>query len=116
MLALAASCDSVDPGEQFFNVTFVNNTPAPVVLKLCADRSCTRFDYADSIQSRHRQMESVSDRNVLTRWKLIDPDTRRVVGCIPLRFARKYDGLKVFVTQSVHCPGLRALVLAAAPR
>jgi hypothetical protein len=101
-------CDSVDPTEEAFGVTFLNDLRQPVALKLCSDDACRSFDYADNVHPGARHAEGISDRSILTRWLVADSDGR-TLGCLPLSFEGKYANVVVRVSQKVRCPGRRPL-------
>jgi hypothetical protein len=101
-------CDSIDPTEQAFAISFFNDLDRPVALKLCADDDCHSFDYTDTVKPNESYPANVSDRELLTRWLVADRDGR-VLGCLPLRFNGKFDGVVVRLSQKVPCPGRQPL-------
>jgi len=108
-VALLAGCDSIDPTSQSFGITFRNDTGMNVHLKLCSDDACRHFDYSHSWKAGQSAQENISDRNLLTRWLVQDDASGKVIGCLPLRFAQKYDAVVVRISQAVVCPGTVAI-------
>ncbi len=104
LIVVATGCDSIDPTEQGFGISFWNDLSQPVALKLCSDDSCHGFDYTDTVKPSESYPENVSDREVLTRWLVADQQGH-VLGCLPLRFNGKYDDVVVRISQKVRCPG-----------
>lgn len=116
VLTALAGCDSIDPTDQSFYITFRNDTGRPVQLRLCSNSSCTHFDYSDRWESGEEGQYNISDRGYLTRWRVSDPRTDRVLGCLPLSFDQKYKRVVVRVSQMVPCPGRSSLrVLTQGP-
>jgi hypothetical protein len=116
VLAVVTGCDSIDPTDQSFYITFRNDTGHPVQLKLCGNASCTHFDYSDTWKAGEEGQYNISDRDYLTRWLVSDRRTNRVLGCLPLSFDQKYARVMVRVSQMVPCPGHAALrVLTEGP-
>jgi hypothetical protein len=105
-----SGCDSIDPTEQSFSITFRNDTPRKVSLRLCDDAACRKF------LAPHSQLDpgssgraGISDRSALTRWRVRDSTSRKDLGCIPLRFRQKYENVVVRISQAVPCPGEKPL-------
>jgi hypothetical protein len=109
--AVAVGCDSIDPTAQSFGITFWNDTGRSVHLKLCANGSCTHFNYSDHWKAGQRAEENISDRDVFTRWLVQDDMTGKTLGCLPLEFDQKYTEVEVRVSQMVPCPGSEPLVV-----
>lgn len=105
------SLDSIDPTSQAFPITFRNDTPHDIHLKLCANATCTGFDYSDKIRAGHSGDENVSDEDVPTRWLVQDDATGKTVGCLFLRFHHKASGVVIRLTGAVACPGTRAVIV-----
>jgi hypothetical protein len=104
-LAMAvAGCDSIDPTEHAFGISFLNDLGRPVALKLCADDGCHSVSYTDTVQPNESYPENISDRALLTRWLVADRQGR-VLGCLRLRFNGTFDGVVVRLSQKVPCPG-----------
>jgi hypothetical protein len=103
-LLISVGCQSVDPTEQFFNISLVNDTSQAVVLRQCDDTGCTKLGDAATVQPGSALIRSISDRGYTTRWAVLSVKGRRI-GCLPLRFTVRYDVLKVPVSRSVPCPG-----------
>lgn len=103
-----AGCDSIDPTEQAFAISFLNDLGQPVALKLCADDNCHSFNHTNTVRPGDRYPENISDRDLLTRW-LVEDQQGRVLGCLPVRFDGKFDGVVVRLSQAVSCPGRQAL-------
>jgi hypothetical protein len=99
-----AGCGSIDPTTQSVPVTFQDNLHRGISLSLCADSSCRSFDYTDQIAAGATDRENISDRDLLTRWRVAD-SSGRTLGCIPLEFTGKYKSIAVRLSQMVHCPG-----------
>jgi hypothetical protein len=108
LAAVAAGCDSIDPTEQSFAITFRNDIGHDVHLKLCSDGQCHHFDYSNNLKAGARVEENISDRDLMTRW-LVEIDQTGKTGCLPLKFDQKYDDVVVRVSQKVLCPGPTAL-------
>jgi hypothetical protein len=106
---LASGCASLDPTEQSFAITFLNDTPNAIILKLCSDANCRHFDYSKELQPAESVRENVSDSDVLTRWLVQDRPTSKVLGCLPLKFDRKQEDVVVRATEVVRCPGTHPL-------
>jgi hypothetical protein len=106
---VVVACDSIDPTAQSFGITFHNDTGRSVHLKVCSNNQCTFFDYSDAWKPGQDAQENISDRQLLTRWLVQDDQTGRTVGCLPLEFSQKYEGVLVKVSQSVPCPGATPL-------
>jgi hypothetical protein len=109
LVALSVGCDSIDPTEQAFAITFRDDIGRDVHLKLCSDSQCHHFDYSDELKVRGSVEENVSDRSLMTRWLVEDDETGKNLGCLPLKFDQKYDHVVVVVSQKVSCPGTEAL-------
>jgi hypothetical protein len=108
-LAMAVTgCESIDPTEQAFSISLLNDLGRPVALKLCADDGCHSFNYTDTVKPNESYPENISDRELLTRWLVADQQGR-VLGCLPLRFNGKFDGVVVRLSQKVPCPGRQPL-------
>lgn len=105
---VGAGCDSIDPTEQAFAISFWNDLDQPVALRLCSDNNCGSFDYTHTLKANERYPVNVSDREVLTRWLVAD-EQGHVLGCLPLRFNGKYADVVVRTSQKVRCPGHRPL-------
>jgi hypothetical protein len=105
-----AGCGSVDPTAQSFGISFVNDLGPPAALKLCSDENCHSFDYTNPIKPGESYPENISDRGELTRW-LVVGSSGRIVGCLPVRFTGKYDGVVVRLSQRVPCPGQQPLIV-----
>jgi hypothetical protein len=108
LVMAVTGCDSVDPTEQAFGISFLNDLGRPVALKLCADDDCHNFNYTDTVKRNESYPENISDRELLTRWLVADQQGR-VLGCLPLRFNGKFDGVVVRLSQKVPCPGRQPL-------
>ena len=108
---LTAGCDSIDPTEQTFAITFRNDTGRDVYLKLCSDGLCRHSDYSDEVRAGESHGENVSDRDLLTRWRIEEQSSTRILGCLPLKFDQKYDDVLVNLSQMVPCPGSTPLVV-----
>lgn len=102
------SCDSIDPTSQSFGIAFQNDVRQMITLKQCSDADCHNFNYSNTIAPGELYPENVSDRNVLTRWLVVDA-TGRTLGCIALQFDGKYEDVIVRISQAVSCPGERPL-------
>ena len=111
VVAVVAACDSIDPTEQAFGITFRNDTGHKVHLKLCSDEQCRHFDYSDGWKAGASSQENISDRSVFTRWLVEDDATGGTLGCLPLKFDQKYADVVVRVSQMVPCPGDRPLTV-----
>jgi len=111
LIAVVSGCDSIDPTEQSFGITFRNDTRHDVHLKLCADDACRHFYYSYGRKAGASGQENISDRAFLTRWLVQDEATGRTLGCLPLKFDQKYDDVLVRVSQMVPCPGSRPLTV-----
>jgi hypothetical protein len=59
-----------DPEAQFFDVTFVNDTPGTVHLSLCADDRCRSIAYTDQLGRGASVTEQASDARVRTTWMI----------------------------------------------
>jgi len=112
-VAAIAACDSIDPTSNGFGITFVNDTGRAVHLKLCSDGGCRHFDYSDRWKIGYSGEENISDQQLLTRWLVEDDVTGRTLGCLPLEFDRKYQGVVVRISQKVPCPGKTPLVVTS---
>lgn len=108
-VGVISACDSIDPTEQAFGITFRNDTSHDVYLKLCSDDACRHFDYSDGWKAGASGQENISDREVFTRWLVEDDTTRQTLGCLPVEFDQKYADVLVRVSQMVPCPGGRPL-------
>jgi hypothetical protein len=111
VVAVGVACDSIDPTEQAFGISFRNDTGHNVHLKLCSDGRCHHFHYSDGWKAAASGQENISDRGVFTRWLVEDDATGRTLGCLPLEFDQKYADVVVRVSQMVPCPGDRALTV-----
>ena len=103
LAALTAACESVDPTEQFFAITFSNDLGRPAVLRACSDRSCRRFSDTWKIAPGDVVTDNISDRGVLTRWLVEAASGSRK--CLPVIFNAKYDTVVVRLSQAEACPG-----------
>lgn len=106
--ALFSSCDSIDPTAQSFGIAFQNDVRRVVELRQCSDADCHNFNYSNTIAPGELYPENISDRNVLTRWQVIDT-SNHILGCIPLQFDGKYEGVVIRISLAVTCPGQRPL-------
>jgi hypothetical protein len=105
----AAGCDSIDPTEQFFTISFVNDLPGPVTLKTCSDDACTHFTPGTvRLDAGERSQDGISDRDFLTRWAVLGADGQKL-GCLPLQFNARYADVVVLLSRKVPCPGSRPL-------
>jgi hypothetical protein len=106
-----AGCDSIDPTEQTFAITFKNDTGRDVHLKLCEDRNCRHYNYSEGWRAGKSAKENISDRKVFTRWLVEDDATGSALGCLPLLFDQKYEDVVVRISLLVPCPGYKRLTV-----
>jgi len=105
---LFSSCDSIDPTAQSFGIAFQNDVGRAVNLKQCSDTDCRNFNYSNTVAPGELYPENISDRDVLTRWLVVDT-SGHILGCIPLQFDGKYEGVVVRISLAVTCPGQHPL-------
>jgi hypothetical protein len=99
-----SACDSVDPTEQFFAISFLNDTARPITLRACSDDNCRKFVDSAKIAPGRTYADNISDRDILTRWRVEDGHGR-VMGCLPLRFHGKWADVVLRASQAEVCPG-----------
>jgi hypothetical protein len=93
---------SIDPTEQSFAVTLHNDTPSAVTVKQC-DVKCDSFHELDHLLPGASVRVNTSSGNVANWWAITD-SAGRTVGCLPLRYDHKIDGLVVNVSDHTACP------------
>lgn len=93
---------SIDPTETFFAVTLHNDTTSAVVVKQC-DNDCNSFDERDRLEPGANVRVNTSSDNVANWWSVTDT-SGATLGCLPLRFGHKVDGLVVNISQRTGCP------------
>jgi hypothetical protein len=97
---------SIDPTEQIFRVTLLNDTAGTVVVKQC-DAECDSFHEQDRLAPGSSVDVNTSSDDVASWWAVTD-STGRTVGCLSLRYKRKIEGLVVRVSQHTSCPSRTA--------
>jgi hypothetical protein len=88
VFALVA-CESIDPTEQSFAITFRNDLSRQVTLVASGDGSCRHATDTWRLSPGATAADNVSDRRVLSRWKVERGSPGRVVGCLQLSFGAK---------------------------
>ena len=93
---------SVDPTEQAFSVTLRNDTPDAVVVKQC-DATCNSFHETDRLQPGASVAVNTSSDGTPNWWAVAN-SAGRIVGCQPLTYTHKVNGLVVNVSAHTACP------------
>jgi hypothetical protein len=93
---------SIDPTEQSFTVTLQNDTASAVTVKQC-DATCNSFHERDQLAPGASVPVNTSSENVANWWLVADP-SGRTIGCLPLRYNHKIDGLVVKISDHASCP------------
>jgi hypothetical protein len=93
---------SIDPTEQSFTVTLRNDTPSAVVVKQC-DVKCNSFHEKDRLPPGGSIPVNTSSNDVANWWAVSD-SAGRTIGCLPLRYSHKVDGLVVNISERTTCP------------
>lgn len=93
---------SVDPTEQSFTVTLHNDTSSTVVVKQC-DAKCDSFHEQDRLQPDGSVPVNTSSDGAANWWSVTDA-SGHTLGCIPLTYHHKVDGLVVDVSSYTTCP------------
>jgi hypothetical protein len=102
LVAQVAFHTSIDPTEQSFQVTLQNDTAGTVVVKQC-DAECDSFHEQDRLAPGGSVEVNTSSDDVANWWAVTD-SAGRTVGCLPLRYKRKIEGLVVRISQHTSCP------------
>lgn len=93
---------SLDPTEQTFAVRLQNDTTGTVVVKQC-DARCDSFHEQDRLPPGGSVEVNTSSDDAANWWAVTD-STGRTLGCLPLRYEHKIDGLVVKVSHRTGCP------------
>jgi len=102
LVAQVAFHTSIDPTEQSFFVTLQNDTGSTVVVKQC-DARCNSFHEQDRLAPGGSVKVNTSSDGVANWWAVTD-STGRTVGCVPLRYKHRIEGLIVRVSHHTSCP------------
>lgn len=93
---------SIDPTEQAFTVTLHNDTASTVVVKQC-DAKCDSFHETDRLQPGGSVPVNTSSDGAANWWAVTD-GSGRTLGCLPLTYHHKVDGLVIDVSGYTACP------------
>lgn len=102
MISQVVFHSGIDPTEQTFAVTLRNDTASTVVVKQC-DTKCDSFHERDRLRPGAGVRVNTSSDNVDNWWAVTDAEGRPL-GCLPLRYDHKIDGLVVNVSDRTRCP------------
>jgi hypothetical protein len=97
-----AASTSIDPTEQSFGLTLHNDTPGTVVVKQC-DAKCDSLHESDLLSPAASVRVNTSSENV-TNWWAVDDVAGSRLGCLPLRYEHKIEGLVINVSERTACP------------
>jgi hypothetical protein len=93
---------SVDPTEQAFAVTLHNDTAGTVLIKQCAS-TCRSFHEQDQLAPGASVRVNTSDHDIANWWAVTDAGGA-ALGCLPLRYDQRVEGLVVNVSERAACP------------
>jgi hypothetical protein len=93
---------SIDPTESTFAVTLHNDMPNVVVVKQC-DAKCNSFHEKDRLAPGESVSVNTSSDNVANWWAVSD-GSGNVLGCLPLQYRHKIEGVVVNLSQTTSCP------------
>jgi len=86
-----------------FQVGIHNDTPAPLVARLCGS-DCLPDVPSVTLAPGATALVNASSPGTVTRYYLLD-ESGHLVGCLPIKFSKAASGVSIAASRAEPCPG-----------